>query len=812
VTELPVLNRRYLWEYAEREGRPVGYERFCRMYGLEMEQRQKHTVVHLDKATIDFEGRSARDLTRCGAYIYANSITTQVLCLAYKINDGPTKLWHRAHPRAGIEQSPFPQDLADHIAAGRLVEAHSAGFELHVWNVAFRREFPEFPPLVLGQLTCSAAKASHYALPRALEKACEVMRLPIRKDMDGSKVMKRCSNVMPRHKQSDTWETKVALGLVEASDLPWHEDPADLRANWAYCMNDVDAEHCLSSRLRNMSEREMEFWRMDIRMNQRGIKCDEAAATAAIEMAEGAANELNGRLREITGGAVPKGSSRTKLKKWANEQGFLIQNTQADHIKEQLGLHKKELLLRPRGSMVIEAMEIAIDVNQTSTSKYKQMIEMIAPDGRLRDLMMYYGAMRTGRWSGKGVQPHNFLRGFSEDMEWCWEQILKAHREPDMFRLTILFGSAMKALAKATRGCLVADEGKDLMIADFAAIEARVLPWLAEDHATLEIFRSGQDIYLKMAGDVYEFSKVALDMEFMSYIHRLRKDPLNKALLKEIKAKFPVHRQLGKKGILGLGFQMGAEKFDDECADEDPPIDMPRSFFKEVVKTYRETSFPLISSFWSDIEEAAVNAINHKGKRFDCRMVAYKVVGDFLHCELPNRRLLSYHFPTISTSRTITWAAKSKQGKEATIRVRVPQTEGIPAAYKRAMINARFGEKTIPDPKDFEVSDKPTIFFSGMNQKTRQYERMTTYGGSLAENVTQATARDFMAEAMLRCDRDPLYDMMLSVHDELIAEVDEDKGDVKEFELMMSALPDWVKPDYECPIKAEGWRGKRYRK
>lgn len=803
----------YNWWLVERDGVPMGYERFCRMYPELMKpDTPKHTVLHLDKATIDFESRSALDLKRCGAYIYAHGYTTQVVCLAYKINDGPTKLWHRAHPRAGIEQSPFPQDLADHIAAGRLVEAHNAGFELYVWNTAFRREFPEFPPLLLDQLTCSAAKASHYALPRALEYACEAMKLPIKKDMNGSKVMKRVANISPRHKESDTWETKVELGIVDVSELPWHEDPADLRANWLYCVNDVDAEHNLSSRLRRMSDREMEFWRMDIRMNERGIKCDAVAAQTAVDMTEGAAAELNGRLAEITCGSVPKGSSRAKLKKWANAQGFLIENTQADHIKEQLSIHRKELLLRPQGGMVIEAMEIAMDVNQTSTSKYKQMLEMIAPDGRLRDLMMYYGAMRTGRWSGKGVQPHNFLRGFSEDMEWCWEQIMKASREPDMFRLTILFGSAMKALAKATRGCLVADEGKDLMVADFAAIEARVLPWLAGDTATLDIFRSGQDIYLKMAGDVYEKSKDPIDIEFMSYIKWLRENPLDKKLLKEIKARFPVHRQLGKKGILGLGFGMGDEKFDDECAAEDPPINMPRKFFKDVVKTYREESFPLISSFWYELQEAAVNAIQHKGKRFDCRMVAYKVVGDFLHCELPNKRLLSYHYPTVSTSRTITWQAKSKQGKDATIRVNVKPTEGMPAAYQRAVLVARASEKTIPDPKAFEVRDQPSIFFSGMDQKTKQYVRMSTYGGSLAENVTQAAARDLMAEAMLRCENHPTYDMLLSIHDELIAEVDEDKGDVKEFEELMSALPDWVKPDNEVPVKAEGWRGKRYRK
>jgi DNA polymerase len=121
-------------------------------------------------------------------------------------------------------------------------------------------------------------------------------------------------------------------------------------------------------------------------------------------------------------------------------------------------------------------------------------------------------------------------------------------------------------------------------------------------------------------------------------------------------------------------------------------------------------------------------------------------------------------------------------------------------------------EKRIPNHNAFQKHDKDAIWFSGQDQKTKQYIRMTTYGGSLAENITQAAARDFMAEAMLRCDQDPLYDMLLSVHDELIAEVDEDKGDVKEFEELMSVLPDWANGDLKCPVAAEGWRGKRYRK
>ncbi len=766
------------------------------------------TVLHIDKATIDFESRSLCDIGR-GAFIYSRHHTTQVYCLAYKINDGPTKLWHRAHPKVGIKQSPFPQDLADHILAGRLVEAHNAGFEYNMWNNCFRVEFPEFPILGLEQLRCSAAKAAQFALPRSLEGACDALRTPIRKNMDGKAIMLRVSKLPPKYKAKDvqSLEAQVEMGLLDVNDLPWNEDLDDLRKTWAYCVDDVEAEHCLSESLREMRPREIEMWQMDMRLNQKGIQCDVEGAQIAMDLATEAADKLNGRLRELTGGKVPKGSSRIKLKAWANANDFAIQNTQADHIKEMLTEGKERLMSTEQGRIVYEAMEICMDVNQTSTTKYASMIEMAGLDGRIRDMMMYYGAARTGRWAGKGVQPHNFLRGFSKEMEFAWSRI----KRPDaMEDLEFWFGSVMKALAKATRGALISAPGRDLIVADYAAIEARVLPWLAQDLNALEIFRSGQDIYLKMAHDIYE--KEPEKAEFIAMCKRLNADPTNKELINTIKKLFPGERQMGKKAILGLGFQMGAEKFDDECANDDPPINMPRKFFFKVVNTYREKSFPMIASFWDDLNTAAVSAILNPGKKFQCRMVAYKMVGHFLHAQLPSGRLLSYHFPTVSKQQTATWEAVSKQGKEATIRVNAKAGEGIPEMWKRAQVNARYAEKVIPDPTKYEIREQDTIWFSGQDQKTKQYVRMTTYGGSLAENVTQATARDFMGEAMLRCDAHDYYDMLLSVHDELIAEVDEGVGDVREFEELMAALPDWVPEDNVCPVAAEGWRGKRYKK
>lgn len=732
-----------------------------------------------DVATIDFETRSACELTDAGAYKYSMHPTTGVLCLAWMMGDGPSvPLWHRGYDFE--PQSPDPEELMDHVAEGGMVEAHNVLFEFVIWNHVLRREFPQFPELRLDQLMCSAAKAAQFSLPRSLEQMCRVLGTPHQKDSAGGKVMLKCSKPRKPDKHEKTFVRDTGLQFWELAELygwnMWHEAEADIRRTWAYCQDDVRAEHSGSSMLRPMRRREVEFWQMDLRMNLRGIACDVPGVTKVIRMADEEKERLNKRISEVTGGAVPKGSSRARLLRWCNEdRGFWhVMNTQADHIEEVLGRYPE------CPDDVREALRISVDVNKTSTSKYQQMLEQVSDDGRIRDMMLYYGANRTGRWSGKGVQPHNFVRGFSKDMEAAWEVF--EHGDRDIVEL--IYGSPMDAFARGCRGGLIAGPGKELHVADYAAIEARVLLWLAGDEDGLEIFRRGEDIYLAMASDIYEIPLEKLD-----------------------KKTHPEERQMGKKAVLGLGYQMGEEKFDDECAAEG--IDMPRAFYRKVVKAYREKRFPLVASLWPETEEAAVNAIKHQGEVFHARRVKYKVIGPFLHCQLPSGRMLSYFQPTISMSRNVTWRATNKQGKEASIRVRVKLDEPMPAVYNRAKEVARLSEKTIVNPADFEVNDKPQIFYSGQDQKTRQWVRIPTYGGMLTENNTQATARDLLAEAMLRCDRSEKYDLLLSVHDEVVAEADLGAGDVREFEHMMSQNPPWAEG---LPVAAEGWKGLRYRK
>jgi Mesyanzhinovviridae DNA polymerase I len=727
--------------------------------------------------TGDFETRGVLDLTTVGAWKYSTHPLTQVLCFAWAFHhEAEPYLWHRGHPAVGIPQSPHPEELCRMIEAGVEFEAHSAGFEYAVWNNCLRREFPEFPPLQEGQMRCSAAKAALYALPRSLGMACKVLRLRHQKDDLGRAVMLRVSKP-----KSLTKAEKATLG---EDAVVWNEDPKDLAVTWEYCRDDVRAEGGLSAELPAMPPRELALWQMDQKMNRRGITCDVRGARVAMDMAGREVEALNRELYDMTWGAVPKGSSRTKFKLWAAKRGLVLPNTQADVLEEML---KRDKTI-PQDLQ--RAIRISVDVNKTSTSKYSQMLEQVSEGDRLRDMMMFRGASRTGRWSGKGVQPHNFVRGYKDDMEDVWDRDILA---VDPARLRLLYGSVMECLAKAARGALIAAPGKELFVADYAAIEARVLLWLAMDEAGLDIFRRGEDIYIAMAEDIYQREFVDRGMDY-------------RAALKIAKERFPLERQLGKKAVLGLGYQMGGEKFDDECADEG--IQVTREFCDKVVQVYREVRFPLVASLWAETESAAIDAVLYRGREFPCRRVAYRTRGRFLECVLPSGRPLRYYEPVVSQARAWTWKAVSKAGKAATIRITATPSEPVRDVYQRALAVAKFAQKRLLN-QDPDFRDNRALTFMGMDQKTKQWRRMHTYGGSLVENNTQATAADLMGDAMYRAEESGLYDMLLSVHDELIAECDEGFGDVREFEGLMSKTEPWAEG---IPVTAEGWKGRRYRK
>lgn len=736
-------------------------------------------MINAPRITIDFESRSACPIDR-GAWLYSKHASTEPLCLAYKISDAKTKLWHPGYAHLGIKESPHPQDLMDAISSGMLVEAHNAFFEKCIyWNIMVPLwGWVDIPPL---QWRCSAAKAAYYSLPRALENAVKALKMSVEKDMEGNKIMRKLCK--PRKPLKLEKSKLLQEGINPNTVILWHESVEDFERNWLYCERDVDAEHAFSELLPDLPPEELRIWQMDQDMNLRGIRCDLTMVKSALRMRDREVSAMNAELADIMG--IPDNeregfgaSQRAKVKDWINTQGVALPDTQAATLDK---FAEKKL-----PAEIIAAINIVREVNRSSTAKYEAMLERAdITDWRLRDLMMYHGAS-TGRWAGKGVQPHNFPRGDIKLIDLACQLII----DEDYHAIRALFGEVMEHLSYALRGAMTATLGRDLIVADFAAIEARVVFWLAGDDTALNVFRSGKDIYCDMATGIYGF---------------------------EVKKKEnPVERQFGKQAILGLGFEMGfvtflltCRKYDivfsvDQCkrivGDQwNMLVEKIEHYFlqdKRRIKKMRDAElsirenmhvlvlmlftvnkyrarYPEVKQMWRDQEEGAIQAIRNPGLRVDCKRgrntwVVETIGGQpCLITYLASGKPLHYWYPKLELRKT---PFKDQQGNSVL---------------------------------------KPVITFWAVDPYTKRWSLQDTYSGKLVENITQATARDLMALAMVRADEGGTYDVLLSVHDELVCEVDKDKGNVKEFERLISETPGWADG---CPVDAEGWRGERYRK
>jgi len=725
---------------------------------------------------LDFETRSAVDLKKTGAYKYSFHESTHVLCLAYKIGNIKAQLWHRAHPIVGIEQSINPHDLIEAIKSGIECEAHNASFEDYMWE-NFRREFKWVPKIERLQWRCSAAKCAALSLPKALATAGEACGLLVRKDMTGHRLMlKLCKPRKPL-------KVEQAAPGFDLNKILYYENAEEYKRNWEYCLTDVETEYALSNVLRALRPLEQEIWHLTQTMNKRGITCDLSLSYRALELTEQTKDILNARLREITKDRVLKGSNRAKLQKWVNENnniGLELKDTQGKTIEKVLDNLKDEL-----SENIKEVLNICLQVNRTSTAKYKAFIAQASEDHRMRDTQLYHGG-HTGRWTATGLQLHNLVRGYDhKDMEAVCDDIMNYGPE----ELALLWDSPMNVLAKAVRGALIAGTGKILMVADYAAIEARVLLWLAIDELGLDIFHKGEDIYKDMAATIYK---------------------------KDINTITDDERFIGKQSILGLGYQMGADKFFDTILKynekkvwkifKENNIVKPLAFCKKVVKTYRDDKFPLVKKFWYDTENAAIQALKSK-KVITLNRNKWGIKGRFLHCQLPSGRLLSYYKPVLRKKISWTFPVLTKNNEETTIVITTNPDTPQTVAFRLAKVKADdVGRKIINGVAPHKIFKEALTYSTTINGKLM---RNSTYGGKLVENITQAVARDLLAETMLKIEDNPKYDLLFAVHDEIVAEADIKTSNIKDFEKAVSYMPPWT---IGLPMAVKGWTGHRYLK
>lgn len=686
-----------------------------------------------DRATIDFETRSRCNLRKSGSWKYSLDKTTQVLCLAFHLPYWDTDrvaLWHPAFPDLGIPEEGTDElrELLFWVLSGGLVEAHNSWFERGIWENIMVPRFG-WPAVDGKQWRCSAAKAAAHSLPRSLDDVAAALGLRVRKDADGSKVMMKMNKPRkPRKKEREEWARTHG---DEAMPLLYHESRELLETLWDYCKQDVRTEIAVSAAIPDLSSSEEAIYCLDQTINQRGFLLDTYGVDAALTLIKSESDRLNTELASLTGGRPDKATKRRAMQEWFADQWVVLEDTKGPTIDAML----KGDDLDPK---VRRGLELIQTLGRASTAKYEAMRNWACPDGRVRGGLLYHGAS-TGRWSGAGVQPHNFPRGSVKDVDGAWSVIKSG--DADAIRAFVPdkkkgkpVGDVLKLLSESLRGAIIASPGKKLFVADYAAIEARVLLWCAGEENALEIFRRGEDIYCDMASSIYRRPIIA--------------NPENQ----------PPERALGKVAVLGLGYQMGASKFYQTCANFGIPID--EALAEQVVAAYR-SKYTRVKQLWWDTETAAINATRHTGQAFRSGPVFWENEGAFLYCTLPSGRRLAYPSPRVK-GVTTSWGA-SKVG----------------------------------------------LTYMGTNAMTRQWHRQTVYGGLLVENIVQAISRDIMAEAALRCEESRVYEPILTVHDELIAEANDHLGEVPEFVKLVARVPDWAEG---CPIEAEGWAGKRYRK
>lgn len=651
-------------------------------------------------AAIDFESRSSVDLKRAGVYRYAQHESTDIWCMAYAFGDGPVQVW--------TPDQPFPADLADWVKAGKPLRAHNAQFERIVWREVLGKR-RGLPTPTLEQWWCTAACVAAAALPRRLEEAAGVLDLPVKKDMDGYRLMMRMAR--PR---------KPRKGERQGT-LLWWDEPEKVARLIEYCKTDVEVERLVAAAVRPLSEVERLVYLMDQRINDRGVMLDLPLVRAAKRLVDAAALDYDAELKDLTGDPAMKVTSVGALTTWLRDRGFAAESLDKQSVRDMLASV-------PTDETVRRVLEIRQEAGKSSNAKVEAMLDAVCSDGFIRGMLMYHAAS-TGRWAGRLVQPQNFPKGtLNYDLEGACKDILSGDRA----LIEALHGPVLETVSSCLRSMLIAEPGKDLVAADFAAIEARVLAWLADEQWLVKAFANNEPVYETMASHIFQ-----------------------KPVVKSMKTE----RDLGKRAILGCGYGMGVDKFIDTCAKEGSPIS--RDLAERAVRGYREKNVR-IKNYWYALDRAAVNAVLEPGKRFYAGRIAFYCTGSWLYMVLPSGRELSYYKPMTRVEMT---------------------------------------------PWDTEQT---VVSYMTVDSLTKQWQRRKGYGGLWAENATQAVARDLLVHAMARAERAG-YEVRLTVHDEVVATIPSDwpEDALPDFVGTLTRTPKWAEG---CPVAAEGWRGKRYKK
>jgi DNA polymerase len=549
---------------------------------------------------LDFETYSEADLKTIGSWNYSKHPSTEILCMAFAIEDEPVQLWN---PYNDCDLT----KLFDLIKAGSIIEAHNAFFERVIWqNNAVEKL--GFPQVQNTQWRCSAARVAALSLPRKLEEAAKILNTKNQKDMEGHKIMLKLSTPRITSKK----DTSIRYNR--------EDNPEMYERLYSYCKQDVETERDITKATRQLGDHEQQIWFLDQEINTRGVPIDKTAVETAIAICENSVRTAISRVKEITNGEIDSYNQVKACVEWINNRGVEIASFDKPTLEK---LVEDESL----PSDVRELIEIRQNTAKTSTAKYQAMLNCIADDNRIRDNYMYHGAS-TGRWTGKNVQFQNIPRGKLKDMETAVD-ILKMG-DPRM--ITACYDlSVMDFMSSTIRGMITASEGKQLYVADYSAIEARGVAWISGQEDLLNDFRNNGKIYEKQAAFTYG-----------KPVEQIGKDS--------------VERFVGKTLVLACGYGMGGKKFQLTCANQ--KVDLSLDFCEKAVKSYRGKNSKIVSQWYAQ-ENAAILAVR-TGKPIVEGKVTWFVYKDFLYCKLPSKRCLAYFKPCIKEAET-SWGSSREQ-------------------------------------------------------------------------------------------------------------------------------------------------------
>lgn len=623
----------------------------------------EHDSDEIHTLGIDIETYSSNDLSKGGVYKYVEAEGFTILLFAYSVNDSPV----RVIDLACGEQ--IPDRIITALQDDKVLKtAYNANFE----RVCIGRYLGVY--LRPEEWDCTMIKAVRLGLPFSLAQCAEVLGLENKKMAEGASLI--------RYFSCPCKPTKANGGRTR--NLPEHD-----MLKWdtfkRYNKRDVEVEQEIRRKLdgRNpLTETERKAWFLDQTINDRGVMIDVSLARNASTIDDQYKQSLVEELKNMTGLSNP--NSVTQLKQWLyDETGLRLSSLDKESVTQLLSSISSEKAKR--------VLYIRQELGKTSTKKYKSMLECVCADNRVRGLLQFYGASRTGRFAGRLVQLQNLPQNHIPDIDNARSLV----KDGDIDGLMLEYGNVPKVLSELIRTALIAEDGKTFIVCDFSAIEARVIAWIAGEDWVLDVFRNNGDVYCATASQMFGVP--------------VEKHGANA----ELRAK-------GKIAVLALGFGGGVNALEKMGGAK---LGLSQEEMNDIVTKWRDANKRIVR-LWRHVELAAKYVLTQgtestieRGLRF-----FWDSVG--LCIELPSKRTLYY-------------------------------------------------------PK-MRINDNDRFVYEGLNQTTKRWESIETYGGKMTENIVQAIARDCLIDTMLRLESKG-HKIVFHIHDETVIEatLDQSLNDIK---------------------------------